>query len=46
MSESRLGEAWRGQLRDYTASVAQAQAFQLPPRESTPNPDDATNWLA
>ncbi|WP_436977106.1 hypothetical protein [Shigella flexneri] len=22
------------------------EAFQLPPRESTPNPDDATNWLA
>ena len=46
MSESRLNLA-RGRLRlVIPPRSVQAEAFQLPPRESTPNPDDATNWLA
>lgn len=45
MSESRLNTA-RATALSYTASVVPAEAFPLPPHESTPNPDDATNWLA
>lgn len=46
MSESRLNLA-RGRLRLVIPPWSvPAEAFPLPPHESTPNPDDATNWLA